>query len=80
MLFPQDVVSISYVIADRNVHSDHHQNGKKEAMKMKARLLIIFRIAIFVGILQIPESFSEDYFSIPSCHTGVFINDHVVFN
>ena len=34
-------------------------------------LLLVFGIAIS------QESFSEDYFSIPSCYVGVFVTDHV---
>ncbi len=39
---------------------------------MKTKLLIIIAI---IGILQIPESFSED--SIPSCNIGVFVSDNI---
>jgi len=39
---------------------------------MKTRLLIIL---VIIGILQIPESFSED--SIPSCNIGAFVSDDI---
>lgn len=38
----------------------------------------IFLILLLVfGIVISQESFSEDYFSIPSCYVGVFVIDHV---
>ena len=43
---------------------------------MKTRLLIFLALVTF-GASQIQESFSEDYFSIPSCYTGIFVTDHV---
>ena len=43
---------------------------------MKTRLLI-FLALVTLGASQIQESFSEDYFSIPSCYPGVFVTDHV---
>lgn len=43
---------------------------------MIIRFLIFLAFVIF-GTFQIQESFSEDYFSIPSCYTGVFVTDHV---
>ncbi|MCH9657876.1 hypothetical protein K0U27_04120 [archaeon] len=43
---------------------------------MKNRFLIMFLVAI-IGASQIHESFSEDYFSTPSCNTGTFVSDHV---
>ncbi|MGY5148382.1 MAG: hypothetical protein ACW9W4_10330 [Candidatus Nitrosopumilus sp. bin_7KS] len=42
---------------------------------MKTMFLILVFAAI--GFSQIQESFSEDYFAIPSCYTGVFVTDHV---
>lgn len=59
-------------------------------MKTRYKISIIVAVIVMsiVAISQIPylttleinqvqESFSEDYFSIPSCYTGVFVNDHV---
>jgi hypothetical protein len=43
---------------------------------MKTKLLI-FLVLVTFGASQLQESFSEDYFSIPSCYTGVFVTDHV---
>ncbi|MGH1569135.1 MAG: hypothetical protein ACRBBZ_08190 [Nitrosopumilus sp.] len=43
---------------------------------MKTRLLLVLLIVIFVTF-QTQKSFSEDYFSIPSCYTGSFFQDHV---
>ena len=41
---------------------------------MKTIFLILLLV---VGTFQIQESFSEDYFSTPSCYDGVFVTDHV---
>jgi len=41
---------------------------------MKTIFLILLLV---VGTFQIQESFSEDYFSLPSCYDGVFVTDHV---
>ena len=43
---------------------------------MKIKFLFLLSISIF-GISQIPNSFSNDYFSLPSCYDGVFASDHV---
>lgn len=43
---------------------------------MRILFLMIF-VIVSLGILEIPISFSEDYFAIPSCYTGVFVTDNV---
>lgn len=43
---------------------------------MNSNILIFLTLAVF-GFFQIQNSFSEDYFSLPSCDTGRFGQDHV---
>ena len=43
---------------------------------MKTRFLFLLLIFAF-GTSQIHESFSEDYFSLPSCYIGTFEQDYV---
>ena len=47
------------------------------SMKIK---FLIFLVFLTFGVSQTPESLSEDYFSIPSCYTGVFVTDYVQFS
>ena len=43
---------------------------------MKIKFLLFLAFVIF-GLSQIPESFSEDYFAIPSCYVGTFHQSYV---
>ena len=43
---------------------------------MKIMILVVFTI-VSLGFLESQVSFSEDYFSTPSCSNGVFVNDHI---